>query len=84
MSMGFRGICSVPSAIPRPIDNASRPASLLRDILSRSPTRISPPVPRFRQSRDTAKIQPVKGLRVEILRQQNTTRPLTGWIGVAA
>ena len=42
------------------------------------------PVPRFRQSRDTAKIQPVKGLRVEILRQQNTTRPLTGWIGVAA
>jgi len=25
-----------------------------------------------------------KGLRVEILRQQNTTRPLTGWIGVAA
>ena len=42
------------------------------------------PVPRFRQGHDTAKIQPVKGLRVEILRQQNTTRPLTGWIGVAA
>lgn len=25
-----------------------------------------------------------KGLRVKILRQQNTTRPLTDWIGVAA
>lgn len=40
-------------------------------------------VPRFRQDNDTAKIQPVKGLRVEILHQQNTTRPLTSWIDVA-
>lgn len=40
--------------------------------------------PRIRQGHDMAKIQPVKDLRVEILRQQNTTRPLTGWIGVAA
>lgn len=38
------------------------------------------PVPRFRQRRDTAKIQPVKVLRMEILRQQNATRPLIGWI----
>ncbi len=126
LSMGFRGICSVPSAIPRPIDNASRPASLLKDILYRSP--VPPefpllflgggrgrggrataktndyyqcsgagfavkwsrqhragfyPVPRCRRRNDTTKILSVKGFRVEILRQQNTTRPLPGWIGVA-
>ncbi len=40
------------------------------------------PVPRCRRRNGTAKIQPVKGLRVEILHQQNTIRPLTGWIGV--
>jgi len=43
------------------------------------------PAPRFRRRNDTAKIRPVKeGLRVEILRMQNTTRPLTGRIGAAA
>ena len=38
------------------------------------------PVPRFRLRNDTAKIQTVKGLRVEIFPRRlrkNTTRPLT-------
>ena len=43
------------------------------------------PVPRFRRRNATAKIQTVKGLRVEIFSRplrKNTTRPLTVWIGV--
>jgi len=42
-------------------------------------------VPRFRRRNDTAKIRTVKGLRVEIFPRplrENTTRPLTVWIGV--
>jgi len=42
------------------------------------------PVPRCRRLNGTAEILLAKGLRVEILRLQNTTRPLTGWIGAAA
>lgn len=41
------------------------------------------PVPRCRRRNGTAKILSVKGLRVEILHQQNTTRPLTDRIGIA-
>lgn len=42
------------------------------------------PVLRFRRRNGTAKIQTVKGLRVEIFSRplrKNTTRPLTVWIG---
>ena len=46
--------------------------------------RIVNPAPRFRRRNGTAKIRPVKGLRRKILRMQNTLRPLTGRIGVAA
>ena len=40
------------------------------------------PVPRSRRRSGTAKIQTVKGSRVEICKA-NTTRPFTGWIGGA-
>lgn len=35
-----------------------------------------------RHRKDMANFQPVKRLRVKILRQQNTTRLLTVWIGI--